>query len=96
MFKGWPRAYDGFVPRAVTAGQLFTGAKMSWNVLGLSRRTEMVDPCDDTVINGTPYAWSASVQYHAHAANSPIFFHDRPERLAEALRRRALAIMRAR
>lgn len=94
MFKGrlWP--YDSLVLRAVMAGQLLTGAKMGWNVLGLSRKAEMFDPSEDTVINGTPYAWPGPVQHHA--ANSPTFFHDRPERLAEALRRRALAIMRAR
>ncbi len=77
--------------------------RMGW-IAALSGRAEAVDPSEDeTVSNGAPYRpipypYAAA---HAEAANSPVA---RPEagkrridtRLAEELRRHALAVMHAR
>ncbi|HEX3633318.1 MAG TPA: hypothetical protein VHZ01_12470 [Casimicrobiaceae bacterium] len=66
---------------------------MSW-ITALSGRAGAVDPSsEDTVINGTPYRprpfLGNSLQHEA--ANKRL-----DTRLAEELRRRALAVMRAR
>jgi hypothetical protein len=75
---------------------------MSW-ITALSGRTDTVDPSEeDTVINGAPYrprpfpnVPNAAASFEA--ANTRFDGAHGPEtRLAEELRRRALAVMRAR
>lgn len=77
---------------------------MSW-MTALSGRADTVDPSDDeTVINGAPYRprpfLNAAASFEAANASFDGAYsgaHRRPEtRLAEELRRRALAVMRAR
>jgi hypothetical protein len=76
---------------------------MSW-ITALSGRTDTVDPSEeDTVVNGAAYRPRPFPHAAAHpeAANSPAA-HPEPAnrrldtRLAEELRRRALAVMHAR
>jgi len=77
--------------------------KMSW-ITTLSGRVDAVDPSEeDTVINGAPYRPKPFPYTTAHreAANSPIAHPEAGNgrldaRLAEELRRRALAVMHAR
>ncbi|HEX4523960.1 MAG TPA: hypothetical protein VH704_10605 [Casimicrobiaceae bacterium] len=76
---------------------------MSW-ITALSGRADTVDPSEeDTVINGAPYRPRPfpPTAAHAEAANSPAVHHEAGNRrldtrLAEELRRRALAVMHAR
>jgi hypothetical protein len=73
---------------------------MSW-ITALSGRADTVDPSEEeTVINGAPYRPrpfpNADASFEA-ANRSFEAAHRRPEtRLAEELRRRALAVMRSR
>ena len=67
--------------------------KMSW-ITALSARADTVDPSEeDTVINGAPYRPRPFPHTPAHpeAANRRL-----DTRLAEELRRRALAVMHSR
>ena len=73
---------------------------MSW-ITALSGRADTVDPSEEeTVINGAPYRPrpfpSGAATFEAANRNFEAA-HRRPEtRLAEELRRRALAVMRSR
>jgi hypothetical protein len=76
--------------------------KMGW-IAALSGRADAVDPSEETVSNGPPYRPRPypSTAANTEAANTPVAHPGpgdrRPDtRLAEELRRRALAVMRAR
>jgi hypothetical protein len=60
-------------------------------------RAETVDPSEDTIINGAPYRARPVRNSVANDGAHPAGPNKRPDsRLAEELRRRALAMMRAR
>lgn len=77
--------------------------KIGW-MAALAGRRGMLDPSEEeTVINGAPYRPRPYLHTAANteAANSPVAHHEAGNRrldtrLAEELRRRALAVMQAR